>query len=439
MTNPNSNKSEVKELSAVECELSVMIPHGAIQLEMDKAYQRLSQQVRLKGFRPGKAPRHILEQYYRGDVEKDVLNKLLKTSYSDAINTHVLDPIAEPNIEVVTPFDPKSDFSYKATVEIKPQIELKKWQGLAIEVPVFQITDALVNQELENLQERHSTILPITDRKTIEQGDLVDCNYSGTVDGSHVKLLSKLGQSIEVGSGQFFKEAEQALIQREVGQKVEVEVTLPDSFAQEDLRNKTAHLSIAIEGIKIRKRPALDNEFAKDVSDRFETLEDLKAAITTSLTEQKAHKEEIEKRNAAIMALIENNNFEVPKSLVERQAEFTASRILSQMPQKQAEQIWQKIGQQLIDEAKPQALKTVQASLLCETIAKTQNIIVSPEDIDAELENEAKRMNVTKQRLKSHYKADDFEQLRFRLSNEKALDFVLANAQITSVEKPFGA
>lgn len=439
MTNPNSHKSEVKELSAVECELSVMIPNVAIQMEMDKAYQRLSQQVHIKGFRQGKAPRLILEQYYRGDVEKDVLNKLLKASYTDAINTHALDPIAEPNIEVITAFDPKSDFSYKATVEVKPQIEIKKWQGLTVEAPVFLITDALVNQELEALQERQSTILPVTDRTHIAQGDLVDCNYSGTVDGSHVKSLSKMGQSIEVGSGKFFKEAEQALIQKEVGEKVEVEITFPDNFPEEDFRNKTALLSISIEGIKTRKRPTLDDEFAKDVSDRFETLEDLKTAITASLTEQKVQKEEIEKRNAAVLALIENNAFEVPKSLVERQAEFSASRVLAQMPKKQAEQIWQKIGQQLIEEAKPQALKTVQASLLCEAIAKMQNIVISPEDIDAELENEARRMNVTKQRLKSHYKADDFEQLRFRLSNEKALDIVLAHAEIKNVEKPFGA
>ncbi len=439
MSNSNSYKSEVKELSAVECELSVMIPHSTIQLEMDKAYQRLAQQVRIKGFRQGKAPRHILEQYYRGDVEKDVLNKLLKTSYAYAINTHVLDPVAEPNIEVITPFDSKCDFSYKATVEVKPQIEVKKWQGLVVEAPIFLITDALVARELESLQERQSTILPITDRTHIAQGDLVDCNYSGTVDGSHVKSLSKMGQSIEVGSGKFFKEAEQALIQKEVGEKVEVEITFPDNFPEENFRNKTALLSIAIEGIKTRKKPALDDEFAKDVSDRFETLEDLKTAIIASLTTQKIQNEEIEKRNAAVLALLENNAFEVPKSLIERQAVFSASRVLAQMPKKQAEQIWQKIGQQLIEEAKPQALKTVQASLLCEAIAKMQNIVVSPEDIEAELEKEAQSMNVTKQRLKSHYQADDFEQLRYRLSNEKALDVVLAHAQIKSVEKPFGA
>jgi trigger factor len=248
-----------------------------------------------------------------------------------------------------------------------------------------------------------------------------------------------MGQSIEVGSGKFFKEAEQALIQKKVGQKIDVKITVPDNFPEEDFRGKTALLSISIEGIKNRKRPALDDEFAKDVSDRFETLEDLKAAIVASLTEQKTQKEDLEKRNAAVLALIENNFFEVPKSLINRQAEFSASRVLGQMPKKQAEQIWQKIGQQLIEEAKPQALKTVQASLLCEAIAKMQNIVISPEDIDAELEKEAQRMNITKQRLKSQYKADDFEQLRFRLSNEKALDVVLEHAFIKNVEKPFGA
>ncbi|MDA0712437.1 MAG: trigger factor [bacterium] len=439
MTQANSFKSQIKELSTVQRELSVVIPHEFVKVELDQAYNKLAKKVNLKGFRKGKAPRNVLEQYYKPDIEKEVLNKVLSLSYADAIEKHLLSPVSEPNIEALSQFAVGEDFSYKATVEIKPDIKLQKWSGLKIETPILTLSDDLVDLELGKLQERHSTVTPVTDRKEIETDDLVDCNIEASLNGEAVAALSGTNKTITIGSGAFIAEVEKALVGQTIGAEIVTKAEIPESFSDENLRGKTIDFKITPNTIKTRLKPALDDEFAKDVSDQFETLAALKEAITKSFAHNKEQQEDSEKKHAVIQALIDNNPFEAPNSLVEKQAEYTASKLLAQMPQKQAEQIWQKIGEQLIQEAKPNALKTVKASLICEAIVKDQNIVISEEELNNEINNEAARLNVTVKQLQAHYKEDGINNLKYRLANEKALDRVIENAQITTIEKPFRA
>lgn len=424
------SKSEIKELSSVERELSIVILGDGIKSEMDRAYQRLSGQVKLKGFRQGKVPRPLLEQYYKADVEKDVLNRLLTKSYQEAIQTHAIIPVADPQIKADQPFLPGTDFAYSAKVEIRPSVVLKAYEGLTLSVPNFSITDADIDAQLERLRDAHATIAQVTDRDSIVQGDLVECSYSGTVDGAHSKALSRMNHTIEVGSGTFFAQVEQALIGKKVGDKIDVTLTVPESFENEALHGKEAHLSVVVSAIRCKQKPALDDEFAKDVSDQFNTLADLRAAISTNLDAQRVMREGEAKREAAIAALIQQNPFDVPPSLIQRQAEQQAMQPLMYMAKEQAQSIWQEHGARLTEEARPQALKTIQATFICDAIAQAQNIEVSQSEVDAELAAEAKRANVTVQKMRSYYKADDLDGLRRRLAAGKALASVIEKAQI---------
>lgn len=174
----NVSKSEVKTLSSVERELSVVIFGDSIKRELDRAYQRLSGQVKLNGFRQGKVPRPILEQYYKAEVEKDVLNNILTKSYQEAIELHALSPVSDPEIKADQPFAPGVDFPYTAKVEIKPEIELKAWEGLEINVPEILVADKDVDSQIEALRDAHATIVPVSDRDAIQQGDVISINRS---------------------------------------------------------------------------------------------------------------------------------------------------------------------------------------------------------------------------------------------------------------------
>lgn len=432
----NLSKSEVKTLSSVERELSVVIFGDSIKRELDKAYQRLSGQVKLNGFRQGKVPRPILEQYYKAEVEKDVLNNLLTKSYQEAIELHALSPVSDPEVKADQPFVAGVDFNYTAKVEIKPEIELKVWEGLEINVPEISVADKDVDSQLEALRDAHATIVPVSDRDTILLGDFVECSYSGTVAGVHVKQLARMNHTIEIGSGQFFAQAEQALVGKKVGDKVDVTVTLPENFEVEAYQGKEALLTIIPASIRVKQKPALDDEFAKDVSEQFNSLDDLRQAILANLTTSKAMREEEAKKSAALDALIKQNPFDVPPSLITRQAEQQAMRALSYMPKEQAEPIWREHGAMMTDEAKPQAVKTIQATFLCDAIANAQNIEVSNSEIDNELNREARRLKMTVQKLRSYYKKDDLEAMKRRLAAEKALALVIEKANITIVPGP---
>lgn len=366
--------SEMKELSSIERELSIVISSDAVNIETNKAYQRLGQKVRLKGFRQGKAPRQLLEQHYKADVERDVLDKLLKNSYKEALSTHGLEPVATPHIESPENFSFGRSFSFKAVVEVKPQVKVKKWKDLKLSITAIKVGDAEVDSTLESLRQQHSTISPVTDRDTIEQGDLVVCQYSGMVDGQHEKSLSNMNQTITVGSGHFFPEIEQALVGHKVGDSVSVDVAIPPSFKQESLREKTAHMQVAVNSIKTRILPALDDDFAKDIADEYQTLGDLRAAILKSLETQKVEQEKIATLNGVVDALIEANPIELPPSLIKQQAEYDAYTTIAKFAPKKAKELFSAYGAELAKERMPDATKTVHISLICEAIAAEQNI-----------------------------------------------------------------
>jgi len=425
----NLSRSEVKSLSSVERELSIVIPSDAIKREMDQTYSRLSNQVRLKGFRPGKVPRTVLEHYYKTDVEKEVLNRLVNKGYQEALVDHQLDPVADPQVKIDNAFAPGADFSFSATVEVRPSIEIKHWEGLELTVPEVSLKEEAIDAEIEAMRDANAAIVPVSDRDVIHQGDLVECSFSGTVDGVHVKDLSALNQMIEIGAGQFFPEAEQALVGRKLNETVTATVTLPET-APEAYKGKQAVLTVVPSAIKTKQKPALDDEFAKDVSETFNSLDDLRKYIRDEMTAANAARENELRENAAVEELIKLNPFEVPQSLVQRQAEQQAQRTLSYFPRDKAESLWKEHGGALTEEAKPQAMKTVRATLLCDAIAKAQNIEINDSELEAEFSKEAARNKVSVHKLRSYYNAEDVEAIKRRLAASKALKMVIDRARV---------
>ena len=220
---PLSVQSEIKQLSSVERELSILIPGSEVAKELDRAYRELSMKVKLKGFRPGKAPRYVLEQYYKQDTEQKVLERIVGLSFKEAVKTHALEPVDNPKIQAAGELIPGMDFRFSAKVEVKPVVEIKQWQGLELKRTKHSASDNDVNGQLEQLRERQAKVVPVEDRDTVQQGDLAETNWSGTVDGEHVKGLSGLSYVVEIGGGVFpFKEAEQALVGKKVGDSFHV-------------------------------------------------------------------------------------------------------------------------------------------------------------------------------------------------------------------------
>lgn len=434
---PVQIRSEVKELSPVERELAIVVPGAEVAKELDKAYRQLAQKVRIKGFRQGKVPRYVLEQYYKQDTEQQVLERLVGESFRQAVQTHSLEPVANPTIDGRPEIIPGMDFAYSARVEVKPAIEVKKWQGLKLEKTVYEVTDADVMKEIDALRERQARVVTVEDRDVVQQGDLVECNWSGTVEGEHAKGLSGVQYVIEVGAGRFYKEAEQALVGKKLADSFTVDVVLPDTFQTEALRGKTAQLTIRPLVVKKKNLPALDDEFAKDVDDELESLDALKTKIREQLAKQAEARSKTELRDKAIDALVTENPFDVPQSLVERQAEQLAVDRISRLPQQQAEMIWQANHVRLKEDARPTALRQVRVSLLLEELVKKQGLEVSDQDIEDHFEKMAGDLGTTVKNLKNIYKKGTrMAELKYQLASNRMLDKVIDAGDLTEAKKP---
>ncbi len=431
-------RSEIKELSTVERELAIVVPGDAVAKELDRAYRELSGKVRLKGFRPGKIPRYVLEQYYKAQTEQQVLEKVVNTSFRQAIKNHDVAPVNNPAIQAPSELIPGMDFAYSAKVEVKPVIEIKSWKGIKLDKTVYAVTDKDVDSELTRLRESHAKVAPVEGRDTIQQGDLVETNWSGTVDGEPVKGLSGVAYVIEIGGGVFpYKEAEQALVGKKLGEDLSVDVKLPADFRVESLREKTATFKMRPLTIKEKTLPALDDEFAKDVSEELETLAQLKDKIRSEVEKVSEQRTKNQVRDAVISALIEQNPFEVPASLIDRQCETLVVDRLQRLPQQQAEMIWQTQGQRLKEDAKPQATKTVRISLLLEELVRQEDIKVTEAELEDHLEKMAKELNTPLKTVKQVFAKDNrLDELEFQLATQKALDAVIEAASLTVTEKP---
>jgi trigger factor len=430
-----SIKSDVKETSPVERELTVAVAGDAVAKELDKAYRKLAQKVRLKGYRPGKVPRYVLEQYYKADTEQGVLEKILNDSFRQAIADNALQPVADPAIKAAGELLPGVDYTYTATVEIKPEIEIKAYKGLKLEKTIYTVKDDAIDAQIQAMRERQVEVTPVEDRDTVQQGDLVEANFSGAIDGEAVRGLGGVSYVIEVGGGRFYPEAEQALVGKKLGEQFDVDVAIPDDHRVEAARGKTATLSIKPSEIKVKVLPALDDDFAQDISDDYKTVDDLKAGIKKDLEDQAERRSKQELHNKAIDALIEANPFEVPKSLVERQAQQMAAESLQQVPQQLAERLWASQGEKLTEEARPRALRSVRGGLLIEKLIEVEGIEVSDEEMEQKFSEIAVSVGQSKKQVKQLYQRQNaVGDLEHQLASEKLLARVVEAADITEKE-----
>lgn len=354
---------ELKELSSVARELSFVVPKERVNSYLNRAFQTISQKVTLNGYRPGKAPRALLERLYGQEANQKALEKLMSEVLFEALDQREIKPITQPRVNAQKALSADQEFAFTAEVEILPVVELKQWENLAIELPTRpEVDDLAVGEELERLRTRAASFEPVEDRQVTQLGDYVEFSYLETCgsDDHHDHEHKPQQRLIELGKKTFYPEKpeiEEALIGATKNQPVQI-----------------GNMTLTVEEIKRCLRPELDNEFAKDLSDKFETLEDLKSDIQSKLVQNRIVQLELDKKEAVLDALIDANPLEVPAGLVLEQAQHMAADKFSRFPKELAPQMWKMYGQSFIESAKEGAARLIKANLLLDAIAKQEGI-----------------------------------------------------------------
>lgn len=423
---------EVRDAGAVARSLEVEVAPERVGRAFDRAYRDLARRVRVPGFRPGKAPRSVLERMYGAAVAEELERQLVAETLPEALGQAELRPVAEPAIEARPPVG-GAPFRYSARIEIEPEVELGEVRGLPGRRPEAEVSETDVLSELESLRERHAVLLEEPAEHTIESGHVVTIDFVGRIDGEPFEGGSGKDVELEVGSGRFVPGFEEQLVGARAGDDLEVRVSFPSDYRNEELAGKQAVFATHVASVRRRHVPELDDEFAKDVGD-FESLEALRNRVREELVQTRERQATQELQRSLLDALIARTSFEVPPGMRERRLR---SRLAGARRQLEGNVPPDALDAQLArwaEEWRPQAEREVREALLLTAVAEREGIEVSDDELDARIEALAASQRVEPARLRRAYREQELlEPLRAQLREEKALEFLVREAKVETI------
>ncbi len=429
-------KVQIENTGPFEKKIFFEIPREVVSQEVESTYKALNRNVKLKGFRPGKVPRSILERYYKSQVENEVIAKLIEESYGKVVEENNLFPVAPPSV-VDRTFEPGKDFTYTVTVEVKPEVAVEGYLGLEVEKPAVRVTEEEVEARLKALRETHAQIKPMEADRPVQEKDLVIVDFEGSLEGKPLEGWRVKDHLVEVGSQTLVGGLDRQLVGLPLGQNREISLTLPDDYPRKELAGKNITVRVQAKELKEKILPALDDEFAKEVGD-FQNLPELKDRLRKNLQEQKEAQATQAAKENLLDLLREKHPFAIPQSLIDRQVENIMARTEMRLARQGVKMDTAHPDHQKLRESlRPAAEKEVRSTLILENVAEKEKITVSDEEMDQKLEQLAAQMNQRIEVVKSYYrKRDRLEDLRAMIREEKTLDFLLGQAKIKEGGSP---
>lgn len=399
---------------------------------MDKAFNKNKSRFNIPGFRKGKAPRSMVERYYGEQVlYEDAINFACADAYDKAVDENDLHPVDKPELDIVQ-LENGKNFIFTATVTVKPEVELGEYKGLSVQKDAVVVTEEDIEGELKKIQERNSKLINIEDRP-VENGDTVNIDFEGSVDGVPFKGGEAKGHTLVIGSGSFIPGFEEQLVGANLSDEIDVNVTFPEDYHSEELKGQAAVFKVKINEIKFKQLPEINDEFASDVSE-FETLDEYKSDIRVKLTEQAQTTADRKYEDDIIKKVADNATIEIPEVMVNHRLDDMMRQLDMQLRYQgmNLEGYLQMMGMDISKvraDYHDNALEDVKTQLVLEKISEVENIITSPEEYDAELEEMAKRYNQPIEEMKKHLHDDDIEYIKSSIERKKTIKMLVENAK----------
>lgn len=429
--------STLNRLAPTQVELEIPITIDELAAAEERAFRKLVKNVRLPGFRQGKVPRKVFEQAYGADaITSQAMEEVLPEVYAKAVREHDLEPVDRPKMEVVEEEGGRPR-RLKATVEVRPEIALGEYKGLAVGKPDTAISDEDVTRSLEALAKERATVIPVD--RPAQLGDVVTIDYRGTIDGEAFEGGTAEGQVTELREGRFIPGFVAGIVGMSAGESKDVTARFPDDYGQADLAGKDAVFAVTLHEVKQFELPAIDDEFARSISSS-ESLEDLRADVRRRLEAIAESRARRAVGNALIEKLLAAHDFPLPATLVEAETEqlvneaaASASRSGTSM-----EEYLQQIGkseEELRQEYRRDAELRVKSTLLVEEIAKKEHIAATPADISEELEALSRQYGQPVARIRKAL-GNGLLSLMDGIVRNKTLDFLIDHAEVAAEETP---
>lgn len=428
-------KTNIEDISSVKKKLNIEIEAEEIDKRINDAYKKLSKTARIKGFRAGKVPRNILEKYYNGQVMEDVTNSLIRDTLPTAIDEIKKFPLTMPTIENED-LKPGQAFKYSASIEVRPEFELKDYLGVEVQKENCIVTDEDIEKQIEQIRESRGTLNPIDEERGVKDGDYVIIDYEAFEGDNAIDGIKSANFPMKVGIGNFYKGVEEELIGAKKGVPIEISKDFDKDYFNPKLAGKSVNFKIEIKDIKEISVPELNDEFIKGLGEDFSTLEDFRNKIQEEMIAGEGKRIDNELKVRLLDKISDTVDFELPESLVEYEIKASLESIRQRMSSSGAD--LEKSGfdeARIREDIRPAAEKSVKNMFIIGEIADQNKITVDETDLTEGFNKMAGDFSASGEAIRQYYEANDLmDSYRNSLLREKTLNYLVDNARIIPVD-----
>ncbi|MGZ1847297.1 trigger factor [Staphylococcus argenteus] len=417
--------------------LTVTVPAEKVNKALDQAFKKVVKQINVPGFRKGKVPRPIFEQRFGVEaLYQDAIDILLPDAYGEAIDETEIKPVAQPEVSV-TQIEKGKDFIFEATVTVEPEVKLGDYKGLEIEKQETELSDEELQEAIDHSL-GHLAEMVVKEDGVVENGDTVNIDFNGSVDGEEFEGGQAEGYDLEVGSGSFIPGFEEQLEGMKVDEEKDVVVTFPEEYHAEELAGKEATFKTKVNEIKFKEVPELTDEIANELDAEANTVDEYKENLRKRLAEQKATDAENTEKEEAITKATDNTTIDIPEAMINTELDRMVSEFAQRIQQQglDLQTYFQISGQdesQLREQMKDDAEQRVKTNLTLTAIAEAENIEATDEDIDKELEKMSGQFNISVEDIKNTLGNTDIIKNDVRIQN--VIDLLRDNAKLVEGTK----
>lgn len=430
---------KLEKIEGNKIQLEVEVPKEQVDEALERAYRKVVKKIVLPGFRKGKVPRFVLEKKLGPEVlYEDALEILLPKAYGDAVKDTKIEPIDQPQMDLVQ-MEKGKPLIFKATVEVKPEVQLGQYTGVEVEHETKEITDKDVDNYLEDLREQHARLVTLED-EAAQKDDIVEIDFKGYIDGKPFEGGEAEGYSLQLGKGTFIPGFEDQLLGATTGEEREVRVTFPENYQKEDLAGKEALFKVKVNKIKRKELPQLDEDFVKEISEE-ETLADFREKVKKDLAERRRQQEKMILESKLVEKVTDNASVEVPNVLVERELDRMLHELeyylrLQGMDLQQYDQLVEGGLDKIKEERREEAAKKVKANLVLDAIGNKENLKAEEADIDEKIKEIAEKQDDDPERVKELFtKQGRKDIIKTEIRYRKIIDFLVENCKIVPPAK----
>jgi len=421
-------KAVVEEINPVKKKINIEIEPDSVAKEMDKAIKDVAKKAKIPGFRPGKAPKNVVEKHYGEEVRSEVMNRLISDSYLMALQEHKLSPVDMPKIENITTLAKGSSLSFTATVEVRPSISLGTYDGIEVKEQDLSVTEDELNQTLDRLREMYAQ-LEVVEGQTLAKDHTAIIDFEGFHDGKTIEGAKAVDHVLAIGSGNLIPGFEEQIIGMKKGETREIRVTFPVDYTNKEIAGKDARFTVTLKEIKKKVLPELNDEFAKDTGGN-KSVEELKARVREDLEARKRDEQGSAQREELMSRLVDAHAFEVPEGMVEHELQAMARQQATRFA-RQGMDIKSFDVKKFMEKNRDLAVKRVKGILLLEEIAVKEKVSVTDQELSASVAAMAKSAGQTTDAVRKYYESQDggLDNLRASLVQEKTLGLLLSRTK----------